>query len=281
MGGLSPFSLLLLIFIYCLTVYASTAMTLAQACLDSPSMCKKISLSDISSEEALKNKRFLRPGRALSGDAFLRFGKNVGPSSDKEFIRFGKGDRTVEEMVKEYLENAILTNSNSRQKRSTDVMPQNTIQDDNSKITKRNAESSDNSLDKKFMKFGKSNDLPYVNEWSDKRFMRFGREPDKRFMRFGKSDNKRFMRFGRNPYDLDDRIEEAKRFMRFGRANDVEDKRFMRFGRDPDYDNFGEDKRFMRFGRIPNEADAEKRFMRFGRSVNAVKPDISKEDANE
>lgn len=273
MSGLSPFSLLIFIFIYCLTVYAATAMSLAQACMEAPSMCESISLSHLSSEEGLKSKRFLRPGRALSGDAFLRFGKNGLnlPFEDKRFLRFGRTDRQFEDMLKEVLQRA--ENVDNRQKRSTDNIPQSSVQDDSSKITKRNADASDNGMDKRFMKFGKSGDLPYVNEWSDKRFMRFGREPDKRFMRFGKSDDKRFMRFGRNPNELEDRLEEGKRFMRFGRGNEEEEKRFMRFGRDPDsklmgYGNSEEEKRFMRFGRMSDEADAQKRFMRFGRSVD-------------
>eukprot|EP00106_Octopus_bimaculoides_P008489 XP_014775931.1 PREDICTED: FMRFamide-related neuropeptides-like isoform X2 [Octopus bimaculoides] len=158
MSGLSPFSLLIFIFIYCLTVYAATAMSLAQACMESPSMCESISLSHLSSEEGLKSKRFLRPGRALSGDAFLRFGKNGLnlPFEDKRFLRFGRTDRQFEDMLKEVLQRA--ENVDNRQKRSTDNIPQSSVQDDSSKITKRNADASDNGMDKRFMKFGKSGD---------------------------------------------------------------------------------------------------------------------------
>merc|ERR1712241_257830 len=73
---------------------------------------------------------------------------------------------------------------------------------------------SDEDVEKRFMRFGKSVGDAVGDDQMDKRFMRFGKsleqggDVDKRFMRFGK----RFMRFGRDSGD--------KRFMRFGRSVD-------------------------------------------------------------
>ena len=132
-----------------------------------------------------------------------------------------------------------------RRKRSTDAADgeseskEAVAEESPSSVEKREAPLEEETADKRFMRFGKSDPNAAMEE-EEKRFMRFGREPAKRFMRFGRGGDEENM---------------DKRFMRFGRAG--EDKRFMRFGREPEAE-----KRFMRFGRDP---EAEKRFMRFGR----------------
>uniref|UniRef100_P91889 FMRFamide-related neuropeptides n=1 Tax=Sepia officinalis TaxID=6610 RepID=FMRF_SEPOF len=297
----SPCSLLVVIAIYCLSSHTSEAFDLAQACVES----QRLSLLPIcdtifavqqegaqqSADDGLRSKRFIRFGRALSGDAFLRFGKNVPdlPFEDKRFLRFGRAAPQLDDLLKQALQRVeSLQKSDDtsvRRKRSTDAAPQSNTdsaeqKNDSAKITKRYVDDVEDSDVKRFMRFGKRfmrfgrNPSDVGSKLTEKRFMRFGRDPEKRFMRFGKSDDKKFMRFGRNPGDAEDELEEDKRFMRFGRGDEEDEeeaeKRFMRFGRDPEkkfmrFGKNGEEKRFMRFGRNPEEPEADKRFMRFGR----------------
>nr|ACP39631.1 FMRF precursor protein [Xipholeptos notoides] len=318
----SPCSLFVVIVLHCLSSHSSAAFDLAQACVES----QRLSLLPIcdtifavqdgaqqSSDDGLRSKRFIRFGRALSGDAFLRFGKNVPdlPFEDKRFLRFGRAAPQLDDLLKQALQRVEslqrADETSVRRKRSTDAAPQSSAEggeqkNDSSatKITKRYVDDGEDTDVKRFMRFGKrfmrfgrnqggvgiSADL--ANRLGEKRFMRFGRDPEKRFMRFGKSDDKRFMRFGRNP---EDDLEEEKRFMRFGRGDEFDEedeeaeaeKRFMRFGRDPEkkFMRFGksggEDKRFMRFGRNPEEQEADKRFMRFGRG-GAEENELNSED---
>lgn len=89
------------------------------------------------------------------------------------------------------------------------------------------------SLDKNFMRFGRS----------DKNILRFGRS-DKNILRFGRSNPQNILRFGRS----------GENFIRFGRN----DGSFMRFGRSDD------DGSHMRLGRPDNN------FIRFGRTLGKV-----------
>jgi len=304
------------------------AEDIVQLCADNFPACEDI----LNGEENI-DKRFLRFGRALSGDEFFRFGKggqqgflrigrsdNVYPIEDKRFLRFGRGSVSNVDDALTYLtakiRNFELKNGiKLRRKRSADAENEAAAESTNlvaaseqgnpSSVEKRDAPLEEETADKRFMRFGKS-DPDAMMEEADKRFMRFGRDPDKRFMRFGRGGSedenmdKRFMRFGRNGEDKrfmrfgrDPEAEKRfmrfgrdplaeKRFMRFGRGSEDEDelegldeedvdnvKRFMRFGRDPDkrFMRFG--KRFMRFGRGDAEDEentADKRFMRFGRA---------------
>lgn len=321
----SPCSLFVVIVVYCLSSHRSDAFDLAQACVESQRLsllpiCETILAvqqdgAQQSADDGMRSKRFIRFGRALSGDAFLRFGKNVPdlPFEDKRFLRFGRAAPQLDDLLKQALQRVEslqkVDETNVRRKRSTDAAPHSSNaespepkNESAAKITKRYAVEDTEDADvkrfmrfgKRFMRFGRNPADLAQNKLGEKRFMRFGRDPEKRFMRFGKSDEKRFMRFGRNPADAEDELEEEKRFMRFGRGGEEDDedieeaeKRFMRFGRDPEkrFMRFGksssggvEDKRFMRFGRNPEEQEADKRFMRFGRGGAEDGEGMSTED---
>ncbi|KAL3842561.1 hypothetical protein ACJMK2_020557 [Sinanodonta woodiana] len=259
---------------------------LTTLCMENEALCDNLFNT---ADESFREKRFLRFGRALSGDGFLRFGrapdgflrigKNDGiyPLEDKRFLRFGRSGKSLDDMLN-FINNRIqsfeLANGVTlRKKRSAEM---NAAQQSDASTGLTEVQSSEKSEKQK-----REVDMPQT-ENGEKRFMRFGRDPtdeateneDKRFMRFGREPNteKRFMRFGRGEEDMDKRFMrfgrdgEDKRFMRFGRGDEDEEsepeisdaeKRFMRFGRDGI-----EDKRFMRFGR----GDEDKRFIRFGRN---------------
>uniref|UniRef100_A0A1B0DPP3 Uncharacterized protein n=1 Tax=Phlebotomus papatasi TaxID=29031 RepID=A0A1B0DPP3_PHLPP len=94
------------------------------------------------------------------------------------------------------------------------------------------------SLDKNFMRFGRS----------DKNILRFGRS-DKNILRFGRSNPQNILRFGRS----------GENFIRFGRN----DGNFMRFGRNDDESSH------MRLGRPDNN------FIRFGRTLETINPTLN------
>ncbi|KAL0272782.1 UNVERIFIED_CONTAM: hypothetical protein PYX00_005626 [Menopon gallinae] len=145
-------------------------------------------------------------------------------------------------------------------------------------------------LDKNFMRFGRSGFFPgercckhrdlvgFSSNWpsaadpavtskrgTDSNFMRFGRGKGD-FIRFGRGQDN-FMRFGRTKDNFMRFGRGQDNFMRFGKAND----NFMRFGRGQDnFMRFGKaDDNFMRFGRGQDNfmrfGKADDNFMRFGR----------------
>uniref|UniRef100_A0A8W8NM36 Uncharacterized protein n=1 Tax=Magallana gigas TaxID=29159 RepID=A0A8W8NM36_MAGGI len=268
----------------------TSANDLIDDCYRNPELCQEVGI--LFGQQQPVDKRFLRFGkRALSGDHYIRFGRN---SDDKRFLRFGKrGEQgSVEDDLREALNKVIQFKQETglplRKRRSADPplvkdVPEdkdsNSTEKEDSASEKHKRETDEVSEEnKRFMRFGRTpaeDDPTYM-----KRFMRFGRNPDleKKFMRFGKDGNeKRFMRFGKRE-DNDNMVTDDKRFMRFGRdpKDDTLMERFVRNGRS------GDDKRFMRFGkrfmrfgkRFDNDGEyddedemgAEKRFMRFGKS---------------
>ncbi|KAK3600338.1 hypothetical protein CHS0354_020005 [Potamilus streckersoni] len=273
MKAWSYVGLLAAIFAKWLTGRVLATDELTALCMENEALCDSLFNT---ADEPYREKRFLRFGRALSGDGFLRFGRTpdgflrigksdgIYPLEDKRFLRFGRSGKSLDDMLT-FINNRIqsfeLANGIKLRKKRSEETNAAQHPSENTGITA--VQGSDKPEKQK-----REVDMPQT-ENGEKRFMRFGRDPadeaiekaDKRFMRFGREPDaeKRFMRFGRGEEDME------KRFMRFGR--DGEDKRFMRFGRDPD-----SEKRFMRFGRGDDDeeaelkmSDAEKRFMRFGR----------------
>lgn len=162
-------------------------------------------------------------------------------------------------------------------------------------------------LDKNFMRFGRSGFFPndrcckhrdlvgFSGSWqnaedpvvmskrgTDGNFMRFGRGDKDNFMRFGRGDKENFMRFGRGNENFMRFDRDKENFIRFGRGDKdnfmrfgKSDGNFMRFGRGQD--NFmrfgrGDKENFIRFGRGDKD-----NFMRFGKS-DVVADDLEPEN---
>ncbi|XP_076471187.1 uncharacterized protein LOC143301067 [Babylonia areolata] len=260
----------------CLGAVTITMMMMIEVTTAYNSFCSRPANMEICFPEV--SKRFLRFGRALTNDHFLRFGRGM----DKRFLRFGRSDAepTLDDLLRLAIARADAAAAAEEEEAPMFIRKRRSAPEAPQVLTKAVAASSDHPEGVAKREAGDSA-LPMEEE---KRFMRFGRsggdddgmQEEKRFMRFGK----RFMRFGRGGSEDDsDALSEDKRFMRFG-------KRFMRFGRggseDDGDDSLSEDKRFMRFGkrfmrfgRNPEdgqdssfedeEADKDKRFMRFGK----------------
>ncbi|RUS84013.1 hypothetical protein EGW08_008235 [Elysia chlorotica] len=158
---------------------------------------------------------------------FIRFGRSYSdPSMNKRFLRFGRS--TPDKLASQVALQRMLAASDgeepgSRKRRSLDTLMS---EHASSEMAKRSAggqaDSNLENFGKRFMRFGRVPRFPadFANmsfhpyskrtltgpEFSDKRFMRFGRgrfwKGDKRFIRFGKRFDelmdKRFMRFGRS-----------------------------------------------------------------------------------
>ncbi|XP_070200320.1 FMRFamide neuropeptides-like [Littorina saxatilis] len=214
------------------SLWLLAVMLLEWTSADDSIFCDRPANMELCLQGKVMSKRFLRFGRALTDDPFLRFGRSYmglgqGNVMDKRFLRFGRsgGEPTLDDVVRLALARAQVEDSPLyRKKRSVAESPEAPSEkaiapiDHPEGVAKREATDNESPIqdDKRFMRFGK-------------RFMRFGRSgeedednmsADKRFMRFGK----RFMRFGKSGQEMDDSQSADKRFMRFG-------KRFMRFGK--------------------------------------------------
>ena len=232
------------------------------------------------SRQAKYARRRLRFGRSLipeasGSDETRRFAKR--PSVEgtpietkKRFMRFGKRDGDNDD-----------DDDDGSSREDDSSMSAREVTDDEPNGRSTDEDASTNDVDKRFMRFGKRDDIV-----TEKRYMRFGKrgiplEGLQNTEEMPPTD-KRFMRFGKRPASDGGEGKSAvdKRFMRFGKRNPAArppaDKRFMRFGKRQPAPTGDQpvNKRFMRFGKRSDPGSRErddirstdkKRFMRFGK----------------